>query len=50
MPIKEQARKNLCSRRLTDEELKTHKVESVFGDNKGNFGIQRFLFKGVTKG
>ncbi|HBP65732.1 MAG TPA: IS1182 family transposase [Desulfosporosinus sp.] len=48
--LKEQARQNLCSdkgRRMRS--LRPVEVESVFGDIKGNFGMRRFLLKGLEK-
>nr|WP_242822966.1 transposase [Syntrophobotulus glycolicus] len=47
---KEQARKNLCSQEgLKMRSLRPVEVESVFGDIKGNFGMRRFLLKGLEK-
>lgn len=47
---KEQARRNLCSEEgLRMRSLRPIEVESVFGDIKGNFGMRRFLLKGLEK-
>lgn len=47
---KEQARRSLCSEEgLRMRSLRPIEVESVFGDIKGNFGIRRFLLKGLDK-
>ncbi|MCB8818433.1 transposase [Desulfosporosinus shakirovi] len=48
--LKEQARQNLCSEEgLKLRSLRRVEVESVFGDIKGNFGMRRFLLKGLEK-
>jgi hypothetical protein len=47
---KERAKQNLCSEEgLKMRSLRPVEVESVFGDIKGNFGIRRFLLKGLEK-
>jgi transposase len=48
--LKEQARNNLCSEiGLKMRSLRPIEVESAFGDIKGNFGVRRFLLKGLEK-
>lgn len=48
--FKDQARQNLCSEEgLKMRSLRPIEVESVFGDIKGNFGMRRFLLKGLEK-
>lgn len=48
--FKEQARQNLCSEEGQKmRSLRPVEVESVFGDIKGNFGMRRFLLKGLEK-
>jgi Transposase and inactivated derivatives len=48
--FKEQARQNLTSDEgLKMRSLRPVEVESVFGDIKGNFGIRRFVLKGLEK-
>jgi hypothetical protein len=47
---KEKARENLTSvKGLQMRSLRPVEVESVFGDIKGNFGVRRFLYKGLQK-
>ena len=48
--LKAKARANLTSKYgLQMRSLRPIEVESVFGDIKGNFGIRRFLLKGIAK-
>ena len=48
--LKAQARSNLTSEYgLEMRSLRPIEVESVFGDIKGNFGIRRFVLKGLDK-
>lgn len=48
--FKEKAKQNLCSKiGLEMRSLRTAEVESVFVDIKGNFGMRRFLLKGLDK-
>lgn len=48
--FKEQARQNLCSEKgLEMRSLRPVEVETVFGNIKGNFGMRRFLLKGLEK-
>lgn len=48
--LKEKARQNLCSEEgLKMRSLRPIEVESAFGDIKGNFGVRRFLLKGLDK-
>lgn len=48
--FKEQARQKLTSEEgLKMRSLRPVEVESVFGNIKGNFGIRRFLLKGLEK-
>lgn len=48
--FQEQAIQNLCSEEgLKMRRLRPIEVESVFGDIKGNFGVRRFLLKGLAK-
>lgn len=48
--FKEKARQNLTSEDgLKMRSLRPVEVESVFGDIKGNFGIRRFILKGLKK-
>jgi transposase len=48
--FKEKAKQNLCSELgLKMRSLRPVEVESVFGDIKGNFGMRRFLLKGLEK-
>jgi transposase len=47
---KERARENLTSENgLLMRSQRPVEVESVFGDIKGNFGVRRFLYKGLEK-
>lgn len=48
--FREQARQNLTSEiGLKMRSLRSVEVESVFGDIKGNFGMRRFLLRGLEK-
>lgn len=48
--LKTKARENLCSEKgLEMRSLRPIEPESVFGDIKGNFGVRRFLLKGLKK-
>lgn len=48
--LKAKARENLCSEKgLEMRSLRPVEVESTFGDIKGNFGMRRFLLKGLEK-
>lgn len=48
--LKAQARERLCSGKgLEMRSLRPIEVESVFGDIKNNFGVRRFLLKGLEK-
>jgi len=48
--FKEKAKQILCSEEgLKMRSLRPVEVESVFGDIKGNFGIRRFVLKGLDK-
>ena len=48
--LKAQARANLTSEYgLEMRSLRPVEVESVFGNIKGNFGVRRFILKGMTK-
>ncbi len=48
--LKAQARDKLCSEKgLEMRSLRPIEVESVFGDIKNNFGVRRFMLKGLEK-
>jgi hypothetical protein len=48
--LKNQARHRLCSERgLKMRSLRPIGVESVFGNIKNNFGVRRFMLRGIEK-